>query len=259
MVRTVFFLFVVLGFSIPAEAARVTRAIKYAHGETELEGTLAYDDAWYSKRPGVLVIHEWKGLGEYAKWRAEELVKLGYIAFALDMYGKGLFAEDHEEAARLSGIYRKDRALMRERARVGLEVLKQHPITDVERLAAIGYCFGGTTVLELARSGVDLRGVVSFHGGLSNPNPEDSRKIRGKVLVLHGAEDPFVDKEQVDAFQEEMRAAQVDWQLVLYSGAVHAFTVPQAGDDPSRGVAYHPQADRRSWEAMKTFLLEIFE
>lgn len=148
---------------------------------------------------------------------------------------------------------------MRERARVGLEVLKQHPITDVERLAAIGYCFGGTTVLELARSGVDLRGVVSFHGGLSNPNPEDSRKIRGKVLVLHGAEDPFVDKEQVDAFQEEMRAAQVDWQLVLYSGAVHAFTVPQAGDDPSRGVAYHPQADRRSWEAMKTFLLEIFE
>jgi dienelactone hydrolase len=187
------------------------------------------------------------------------LAELGYIAFALDMYGKGVYAKDHDEAGKLSGVYRSDRKLMRERAKAGLEILKRHPMTDQSRMAAIGYCFGGTTVLELARSGEDLRGVVSFHGGLSNPKPEDAKNIKGRVLVLHGANDKFISSDEVSAFQEEMRNADVDWQMIFYGGAVHSFTVPEAGNDPSKGMAYNEKADKRSWEEMKRFFNEIFK
>jgi len=148
---------------------------------------------------------------------------------------------------------------MRARANAGLEVLKKHPLTDVNRIAAIGYCFGGTVVLEMARSGAELAGVVSFHGGLSTPNPSDAKNIKGKVLVLHGADDPAVPPDQVIAFQDELRKAGVDWQMVSYGGAVHSFTNPEAGNDPSRGAAYNEKADKRSWEAMKTFFGEIFK
>jgi dienelactone hydrolase len=148
---------------------------------------------------------------------------------------------------------------MRARANASLDVLKNHPLTDVKQIAAIGYCFGGTVVLEMARSGAELAGVVSFHGGLSTPNPGDAKNIKGKVLVLHGADDPVTPTDQVIAFQDEMRKAGVDWQMVIYGGAVHAFSNPESGNDPSKGAAYNEKADKRSWEAMKMFFAEIFK
>lgn len=241
------------------QAALKAEVVEYKHGDTVLEGYLAYDTAIQGKRPGVLVVHEWRGHDAYVKKRAEQLTQLGYIAFALDMYGKGVFAKDHKEAAALVGIYKGDRHLMRARANAGLEVLKRHSLTDPKRIAAIGYCFGGTTVLELARGGADLVGVVSFHGALETPNPGDAKNIKGKVLVLHGGDDPRVPPAQVAAFEDEMRKAGVDWQIVIYGGAVHSFTVPEAGNDPSKGAAYNEKADKRSWEAMKLFFTEIFK
>jgi dienelactone hydrolase len=203
-------------------------------------------------------VHEWTGLNAYAKRRAKQLAELGYIAFAVDMYGKGIRATDHEEAAKLSGVYRSDRQLMRRRILAGLEELKRHPLTDGTRLAAIGYCFGGMTVLELARSGADVVGVVSFHGGLSTPHPADAAQIKGQVLVLHGADDTFVTPEEVAAFESDMRQAGVRYRLITYPGAVHSFTVPEAGDDPSTGMAYNAEADTRSWEEMRAFLRDVF-
>ncbi len=249
----------ILGWSVAASAGVVTRAVEYRHEDKVLEGYLAYDDSISTQRPGVIVVHEWTGLGPYAKMRTEQLAKLGYIAFAVDMYGKGVLAKDAKEAAALSGIYTSNRQLMRSRAYAGLEVLRNQKLTDPRRLVAIGYCFGGTTVLEMARGGADLAGVVSFHGELSTPNPGDAGNIKAKVLVLHGADDPVVPAQQVLAFQDEMRKARVDWQMVSYGGAVHSFTNPGAGNDPSRGSAYNEKADIRSWEAMRLFFAEIFK
>ena len=178
---------------------------------------------------------------------------MGYVAFAIDMYGKGIRPKTPQEAAAQAGIYKQDRALMRARALAGLEVLRSNPLCDPKRVAAIGYCFGGTVVLEIARSGADVAGVVSFHGGLDTPTPADAKNIRCKVLVLHGGDDPHVPRKDVDAFEDEMRAAGVDWQLVVYGGAVHSFTNPAAGNDKSKGAAYNAEADSRSWEAMKAF------
>lgn len=253
------FLIVTLIYTACAQAAIQTEAIEYRHGDLLLEGYLAYDDAGEGKRPGVMVVHEWKGLNDYAKRRARQLAELGYIAFAVDMYGKGVVAKDHEEAARFSGAYREDRQLMRERARAGLGALRRHPLTDPDRLAAIGYCFGGTAVLELARSGEPLKGVVSFHGGLDTPYPGDTANVTARVLVLHGADDPYVTQGKVTAFEEEMRGAGVDFQVIQYPGAVHSFTVQEAGNDPSQGAAYNASADAASWDAMQTFLREIFQ
>jgi dienelactone hydrolase len=247
-----------LMWTVPVRAAVRTETVEYRHDEAVLEGGLAYDDASQSRRPGVLVVHEWKGLGPYAIRRAEELAQLGYVAFAVDMYGKGVRAKDHVEAGALAGIYRNDRQLMRGRITAGFEVLRRHPLVDAGRLAAIGYCFGGTTVLELARSGAAVLGVVSFHGALDTPNPDDAKQIQGKVLVLHGADDPFVSSEQVAAFEREMQGAGVAYRIIQYPGAVHSFTVREAGDDPSHGAAYNETADRQSWEAMKAFFQAVF-
>ncbi len=245
--------------SINVQAALRTKVIEYKHGDVVLEGYLAYEDGVKGKRPGVMVVHEWMGHNPYVRMRAEKLAKLGYIAFAIDMYGKGVRAKDSKEAASLADLYRSNRPLMRARANAGLEVLKRYPLTDVKRVAAIGYCFGGGTVLELARSGAGVAGVVSFHGNLDTPNPADAKNIKGKVLVLHGGDDPFVKDDQVVKFEEEMRKAGVDWQIIIYGGAVHSFTNPDAGNDPSQGVAYNAKVDRRSWEAMKFFFAEIFK
>jgi dienelactone hydrolase len=250
--------FVFAGVS-PARAEVKTEVVEYRHGDVVLEGYLAYDDSFQGKRPGVLVVHEWYGHTSYARKRAEQLARLGYVAFASDMYGKGVRAKDAKEAAALAGIYMGDRKLMRARAAAGLDVLRNRPETDPARLAAIGYCFGGTTVLELARSGADLASVVSFHGLLDTPTPGDARNIRGKVLVLHGGDDPYVPMKQVEAIQEEMRKGGVDWQFVTYGGAVHRFTNPEAGSDNSKGGAYNERADRRSWEAMKAFFAETLK
>ena len=242
----------------PVGAALHTETVEYQDGDQVLEGYLAHDDASQVKRPGVLVVHEWKGLNDYAKHRAEQLVQLGYVAFAADIYGKGIRAKDHDEAAKLSGVYRNDRALMRRRAQAALAVLRSQPMTDPEKLAAIGYCFGGMTVLELARSGADLDGVVTFHGGLSTPHPEDARNIKAKVLIQHGGDDKFVTPEELAALKKEMDAAGVDYRVIVYPGAVHSFTVPEAGNDPSTGMAYNAEADRQSWQAMLEFFKDIF-
>ncbi|MHB1024523.1 MAG: dienelactone hydrolase family protein [Desulfobacteria bacterium] len=240
----------------PARAELKTEVVEYRHGDVVLEGYLAYDDSFQGKRPGILVAHEWFGQTSYERKRVEQLARLGYVAFAIDMYGKGIRAKDGKEAAALAGKYLGDRKLMRARAAAGLDVLRKRPEVDPARLAAIGYCFGGTTVLELARSGADLASVVSFHGGLGTPTPDDARNIKAKVLALHGADDPLVPMKQVEAFQEEMRKGGVDWQFISYGGAVHRFSNPAAGNDPSTGLAYNERADRRSWEAMKAFFAE---
>ena len=240
-----------------ARAEIKTETVEYQQGDATLEGFHAYDDSIQGKRPAVLIVHQWKGLGAYEKKRAEMLAKLGYNVFAADIYGKGIRPASPKEAGALAGKYKSDRALLRERVKAGLAALRKNDMTDPKKVAAIGYCFGGTTVLELARSGADLSGVVSFHGGLSSPNPGDAKNIKAKVLVLHGADDPHVMPEVPD-FQEEMRKAGVDWEFVSYGGAVHSFTDWNAGNDNSKGAAYNEKADKRSWEAMKEFFAEIF-
>jgi dienelactone hydrolase len=241
-----------------ARAEIVTRTVEYKQGDTVLEGYLAYDSAGPAKRPGVLVVHDWLGVGPNTRMRVEQLAGLGYVAFAADIYGKGVRPPSGKEAAPLAGKYKGDRALLRARVNAGFDLLKGQPNVDPKRLAAIGYCFGGTTALELGRSGADVAGIVSFHGGLDNPTPADAKKIKAKVLVLHGADDPYVPLPQVTAFEDEMRAAGVDWVLVKYSGAVHSFTIREAGNDNSKGAAYNATADRRSWKAMQDFFAEIF-
>lgn len=236
-----------------------TETVEYADGDTILEGYLAFDENASGKRPGILIVHEWRGVGQYVKSRAEQLARLGYVAFAADIYGKGVRPGSNEEAAQQAGIYRSDRTLMRRRALAGLTLLRDNPRVDGARLAAIGYCFGGTVVLELARSGADVKGVVSFHGGLGTPNIADAKDIRARVLVLHGADDPHVPPEEVARFQEEMKSAGVDWQMVSYGGAVHSFTNREAGADPAGGSAYNRLADERSWKAMRQFFREIFK
>jgi len=233
--------------------------VEYKQGDTLLEGLSVWDDALTGKRPGVLVVHQWKGLGDYEKRRAEMLARLGYNVFAADIYGKGVRPANTREGAALAGKYKQDRELLKSRVRAAWEVLRQHELTDPNRVAAIGYCFGGTTVLELARSGADLVGVVSFHGGLGTPHPEEAKHIKAKVLALHGADDPNVPRKEVEAFEDEMRAGGVDWQLVSYGGAVHSFTDWNAGTDNSKGAAYNERADKRSWTALRQFFSEIFK
>lgn len=235
-----------------------TETVHYREGETELEGFLAYDRDLAGTRPGVLVVHQWKGLTGYEKKRCEMLAKLGYVALAVDIYGKGIRPTSTADAGKLAGQYKADRRLLRARVISGLETLRKSSRVDGKRIACIGYCFGGTTALELARSGADVAGVVSFHGGLGTPTPEDAKNIRCKVLALHGADDPYVPPAEVNAFQDEMRKANVDWQWVAYSGAVHSFTHWEAGSDNSKGAAYNEKADRRSWEAMRIFFAELF-
>jgi dienelactone hydrolase len=236
-----------------------TQIVEYKQGDTTLEGFVAYDDAIQGKRPGVLIVHQWLGLTDYEKHRAEMLAQLGYVAFCADIYGKGVRPQTAQEAGALAGKYKNDRQLLRARVNAGLDALRRQPLVDSKRVAAIGYCFGGTTVLELARSGADVAGVVSFHGGLDSPTPADGKNIKGKVLVCHGADDPFSSPQNIAAFEDEMRKGGVDWQLIKYGGAVHSFTQPMAGDDNSKGAAYNEKADKRSWEAMKQFLAEIFK
>jgi dienelactone hydrolase len=251
--------FTVLVAAMNASGEVRTETVEYKLGDVTMVGYAAWDDAISGPRPGVLVVHEWYGLNDYARSRARQLAQLGYVAFAADMYGNGVTAKDAAEAGQRATALRNDRPLMRARAQAALETLRKNPLCDPRRIAAIGYCFGGGVALELARSGADVAGVVSFHGNLDTPNPDDAKNIKAKVLVLHGADDPYVKAEQVANFQQEMRTAKVDWQMISYGGAVHSFTNPASGDDPSKGVAYNAAADRRSWQAMKQFFDEIFQ
>ena len=242
-----------------AQAAVVHKIVTFEHQGVVLEGYLAWDDALEGTRPGILVVHQWMGLSDNERMRADMLAEIGYLALATDVYGRGVRPADSQEAGAEAGKYYGDRELFRGRLAAGLAELKGQPLVDPGRIAAIGYCFGGGGVLELARSGAELSGVVSFHGSLDTPLPAAVGDIKGSVLVCHGAVDPYVKPEAVDGFLEEMEAAKADYQLIMYAGAVHAFTQKGAGDDPSRGAAYNAAADRRSWRAMRDFLAEIFE
>ena len=251
-------LLVVLCGVLVARAELHTQPVEYQQGDTTLEGWVAYDTSFTNKRPGVLVVHQWKGLGDYEKKRAEMLAKLGYVAFCADIYGKGIRPHTVEEAGAQAGKYKGDRKLLRARANAGLDTLKQFEQVDARHVAAIGYCFGGTTVIELARSGAELSGVVSFHGGLDSPTPADGKNIRCKVLACHGADDPFVPAKDLTAFEDEMRSAKVDWQLMKFGGAVHSFTDWNMDGQALPGAQYNEHADKRSWVAMQQFFGEIF-
>jgi len=257
MQNTIFPVIIIMA-ALGARAEIVSKPVEYKQGDTVLEGLSVYDDAVQGKRPGVLVVHQWMGLSDYEKKGAEMLARLGYNVFAVDIYGRGIRPQTPQAAGAEAGKYKNDRALLRARVRAGLDVLMNQELTDRKRIAAIGYCFGGTTVLELARSGAEIAGVVSFHGGLSSPTPGDAKNIKARVLALHGADDPNVPPKEVAAFEEEMRQGGVDWQLVAYGGAVHSFTDWNAGNDNSKGTAYNERADRRSWEAMKQFFVEVW-
>ncbi len=243
--------------TLSLQAKIVTKDVEYQQGGTTLQGYLAYDDATTSPRPGVLIVHQWLGLTDYEKGRAKQLAELGYVAFCADIYGKDSRPKGVAEAGPLSSKFKSDRTLLRARVNAGLDQLKKNELVDPKRIAAIGYCFGGTTVIELARSGAELNGVVSFHGGLDSPTPADGANIKCKVLVLAGADDPFQKPEDLDAFEQEMRDNKVDWSITFYGGAVHAFTQPNPGFS-NPGVKYNEKADKRSWQAMKDFFAEIF-
>lgn len=241
----------------PLSAAIVEKPIEYKAGEAVCEGWQAYDDAKSGKRPAVLVVHQWTGISGHEKEAARKLAELGYNVLVADVYGKGVRPQP-PAAGQEAGKYKKDRALLRARLTAALEVLKQDARTDAAQLAATGYCFGGTSVLELARSGADLKGVVSFHGGLDSPTPADGKNIKGKVLALHGADDPYVPAKDVAAFEKELKDAKVSYQLIQYPGAVHSFTHKEAGSDNSKGAAYNEAADKASWSEMKAFLAGLF-
>jgi dienelactone hydrolase len=240
------------------QAKLVTRTIEYKQDDTVMRGFLAYDDALKGKRPGVLVVHEWWGLNDFAKKIAERLAGLGCVTLAADIYGNGRTTTDREEAGKLAGALRGNPPLLRARALAALKALAADPRVAPKRLAAIGFCFGGTTVLELAYSGANLAGVVSFHGGLPKATPEDLKRIKAAILVLHGADDPRVSAADITAFEQTMRQAKADWQMVSFGGAVHGFTNPANGNNPASGVAYDARAARRSWQYMQDFFREIF-
>ena len=228
--------------------------VEYKAGNVTCEGWHVIDNPKDGKLPAVLIVHQWMGLTDYEKMRARMVAALGYNVFALDIYGEGVRPASREEAPKEAGKYKGNRQLFRERLNAGLDVLRKDPHTDPTRMAAIGYCFGGTGVMELARSGADLKAIVSFHGGLDSPTPADGKNIKCKVLACHGADDPFVPPKDVAAWESEMKSANVDYKLIKYPGAVHAFTQKMAGNDNSKGAAYNAEADAKSWEAMKEFL-----
>jgi dienelactone hydrolase len=235
-----------------------TESVEYMHGGVVLDGFLAHDASPQGRRPGVLIVHAWDGQGPYVRSRARQLAELGYVAFAIDMYGKGVRGGDSAASMQLSAPFRKDRRLMRDSALAGLAVLRARPDVDPDRIAAIGYCFGGTTVIELARDGAPVAGIVSFHGGLDTPAPGGAEKFKGRILVLTGADDPHVPPAQVEAFKAEMAKAGADCQLISYPDAVHSFTDPAAGPDKSKGAAYNKAADLASWAEMRRFFRKIF-
>ena len=234
-----------------------TRIIDYSQDGKTFEGCLAWDDDGAEPRPAVLVSHAWGGAGDFEHARARDLAELGYVGFSLDLYGKGVRGSNPDENAALMQPFLDDRALLQKRLRLAVEVAAGQPEVDASRVAAIGYCFGGLCVLDLARIGADVSGVVSFHGLFFPPGNTAGNSIDAKVLALHGWDDPMATPEQVVALAAELTQAGADWQIHGYGHALHAFTNPEA-NDPDHGVAYAPSADRRSWWAMVNFLEELF-
>ena len=235
-----------------------THDLDYRGDEVNLRGYLAWKDDATGPRPGVLVFHEGLGLGDFAMARARRLAELGYVALAADMFGDRRQASNLQEVATLVGGLRAEPEKLRARGRAALATLAALPQVDTNRLAAIGFCFGGSVVLELAREGADLKAVVSFHGVLATKMPAVSGRVKASVLVLTGADDPLAPPEQVAAFEDEMRAAGVrDWQVISYGNTLHGFTNPAADGSMMRTALYNEQADRRSWASMRSLFDEV--
>jgi dienelactone hydrolase len=245
--------------ALPADAAIVKHPVDYTDEKgTALHGYVVYDDAVSGKRPGVIVIHDWRGLTDYTNMRCDMLAKLGYIAFAADIYAEDVHTQGPAAWMKEVTLYKGDRDLYRERARAAYQAFLKQPLLDASRIGAIGYCFGGTGVIEMARDGLNLKGVVSFHGGLDSQPLSPGATIKAKVLALCGADDPYEKPDDMKAFEQQLRDNNVDYQIVSYGHAVHAFT--DAGVDALNqpGAKYNAAADHRSWEAMRDFFAEIF-
>lgn len=245
-----------------ANAKLVTEEITYHAGDTPLKGLIAYDTKFKGKRPGILVVHEWWGHNAYARHRAEMLAKLGYTAMALDMYGNGKTASHPKDAGKFATEVTSHPELAKARFEAALDVLKKQPTVDDNNIAAIGYCFGGGVVLNMARMGVDLKGVASFHGSLAAYQPAEKDKVKAKIMVFNGEADPFTTREQIAAFKAEMDKAGVDYQFINYPGAKHSFTNPEAdkfGKEFNLPLAYNKKADKDSWQRMQKFFKRIFK
>lgn len=233
------------------------RLVEYKDGNQLLEGMLAWDDSRAGPRPGVLVSHAWAGRTDFEDDKARALAELGYAAFALDLYGKGVRGNSPEENGALMQPFLDDRAMLQRRLLLSLSTLRDQEPVDASKVAAIGFCFGGLCVLDIARTGEDLAGVVSFHGLLGAPGNTEGNTVKAKVLALHGWDDPMAPPDQVIALSKELTALHADWQLHAFGNTLHAFTNPEA-NDRAMGTVYDAAADRRSWIAMQNFLRELF-
>ena len=254
--------FSLLWLALVATSARAevkTKEIEYKQGDTPLKGFLAYDDAVKGKRPGVLVIHEWWGMNDHARNQATRLAKAGYVAFALDMYGKGKIATHPKDAQAFMEEATKDPGVLAARFNTALDLLKQQPQVDPKRIAVIGYCFGGGVALDMARAGADLDAVATLHGALKPSGaPAEPGRVKAPILVQTGAADPMVPKEQVEAFRKEMKEAGAKVEIITYPNARHSFTNPDAAKAGMEGLRYDANADRKSWAALLKFLKQAF-
>ena len=235
----------------------LTRQIEYKEGDILLEGYMAWDDTSSDRRPGVLISHAWAGRSEFEESKAEQLAELGYVGFALDLYGKGVRGSSPEQNRALMEPLLDDRAMLQRRMHLALENIRKQKEVDGERVAAMGFCFGGLCVLDLARTGADILGAASFHGLFNSPGNTGDNKISAKVLVMHGWDDPMATPDQVLPLADELSAMEADWQIHAYGNTLHAFTNP-AADDAAMGTVYNADADRRSWQSLQLFLAEIF-
>jgi dienelactone hydrolase len=251
-------------FSMANLAIAETKSFKYQNEGSDFEGVLATPKANAEtaktnseivKRPGILMVHNWMGVTPETLEQAQKLADLGYVVLAADIYGAGVRPKNQKEAAEISGKYKNNRKLFRKHLNIGLTELSKIQSVDKNKLYAVGYCFGGTGAIELARSGANISKAVSFHGGLDSPNSADGKNIKAKILALHGADDPYVPVKEIEAFETEMKVHKIDWQLVKFGNAVHSFTDKLAGNDNTKGAAYNAIADTRSWEMMKDFLI----
>lgn len=232
--------------------------IAYNDGAQKLNGVSVIPEKRIKNAPGILILPAWKGIDKHSKEVAAKLAKLGYFAFVADIYGEGNYPKDNAEAGKQAGSYKKDYIAYQKRIALAYDQLVKFG-ANKDQIVVIGYCFGGTGALEAARSNMHVKGVVSFHGGLGHDEARKTTTIKPKILVCHGADDPNVPDEEVKTFQQEMRQAKADWQMVYYANAVHAFTEPEAGNDNSKGVAYNEKADKRSWQHFMDFLKEVLE
>ncbi len=251
-----------IALSASAEQNIKGKEVSYSSGSTVMKGYLAYDKNIKGKRPGILVVHEWWGHNEYVRKRARMLAAMGYAALAVDMYGDGKQAMHPDDAGKFSSEVMKNFDTAKARFTAAMDFLKKQHIVDPGEIAAIGYCFGGGVVLNMARQGIDLKGVASFHGSLAAVKPAQPGAVKAKILVLHGEDDKFTTAEQIDAFKKEMKDAKADFQFITYPGAMHSFTNPDADAYAKKfnlPLGYNAEADKKSWEELRRFLSQIFK